>query len=65
MEEGNLPGTKPPNPFTDLLRELPNVIQHIQVISKLQREKYLALISEGFNDQQAIELSKNLFARME
>jgi len=35
--------------------------EHFRVVAKLQREKYNALIDQGFTKEQALELCKSLW----
>jgi hypothetical protein len=41
-----------------LLNEIPNMIEHIQIMAQLTKVKYDALIAEGFTETQALELCK-------
>ena len=44
-----------------LKNELPNVIEHLKLVSELHWVKYTALIEQGFTKEQALELCKFLF----
>lgn len=39
-------------------RLLPHIIEYNKLDSKIRREKFLALLDEGFDPQQALELCK-------
>jgi hypothetical protein len=55
-------GVNSPSNMKETVRNFKNSIEiHIEYIilnAKLTRAKYLALLDEGFTEQQAIELSK-------
>ena len=42
----------------EMQENLPAHLEFAKLTSKLQRARYLALIAEGFNDRQALELCK-------
>lgn len=44
------------------VRQLPFLMQHMETVAKLRRKAYLSYIEEGFTEQQALELCKNLFS---
>lgn len=52
-------------PLQKTIREMhdgmPAMIVMIETRAKLHRAKYQALLKEGFNNMQALELSKTLF----
>ena len=60
-----LPGGASPNAMKEALRNLKEVqgemIEYQAIQAKLHREKYDALILEGFTSEQALELCKVLF----
>ena len=43
-----------------LKRSLPSIGEYMELMAKLHKIKYDALISQGFNNQQALELCKSL-----
>lgn len=44
----------------DLRNQIPAMTEFEQLQAKLVRAKYLALVAEGFTEQQAIELCKRV-----
>lgn len=40
-----------------IAKDLPTLLSAQEVIAALQRERYLALIRQGFTEQQALELT--------
>lgn len=40
-----------------LARDLPALLSAQEILAQLQRERYLALIKQGFTEQQALELA--------
>jgi hypothetical protein len=41
-----------------LWRKIPELIEHAQIVAKVRRASFLALIAEGFTESQALELCK-------
>lgn len=41
-------------------RSMPTMIEYHKLDAKVRREHFLALVAEGFNEQQALELTKSL-----
>jgi hypothetical protein len=64
MNVVSLDGGKTPDKFAESFRELKKNIKILQeyqfLLASLHRSKFLALKEEGFNDEQALELCKNL-----
>ena len=60
-----LEGGGKPNMTKDMVRklrsELPVMIEYMAVMAELQRAKFDALKSQGFTDEQALELCKQVF----
>ncbi len=60
-----LHGGGKPNITKDALRNLrdgfEDAKQYVELIAGLQRAKYEALVKQGFNPDQALELSKQVF----
>ena len=61
----SIEGSNKPNPTADAIRQmkanLPELLMHMTTLAVLQKAKFDALRKEGFNDAQALELSKNIF----
>jgi hypothetical protein len=52
-----LPGTVSQKELlSELEKNLPDIIEHITIMAKIHKHKYDALIKEGFNEKQALEL---------
>lgn len=43
-----------------LKRNLPNIIEAMQLSAKIRRSAYLAFVAEGFTEEQALELVKGM-----
>lgn len=43
-----------------LREEWPQICRHLSVMAKLHREKYNALLAQGFTEAQALELCKTV-----
>jgi len=43
-----------------LRRQLPHLMEHVKVIAELRKASYDALIAEGFDKAQALELCKSM-----
>lgn len=60
----SIEGKGVPNLSAEALRRMsedfPHLVASVKFIAKLQREKFLALKSEGFTNEEAIELSKTI-----
>ena len=41
---------------------LPAMLEYFKIMAKLQKIRYDQLIIEGFNEEQALELCKNLYS---
>lgn len=44
--------------IAQLKRNLPEIIEHTKLIAEIKRASYLAYVEQGFNEQQALELTK-------
>jgi|WetSurMetagenome_2_1015567.scaffolds.fasta_scaffold157280_4 hypothetical protein len=44
-----------------MIMQLDTTIEYFQILAKLYKAKYDALVAEGFTPAQALELSKTLF----
>lgn len=44
--------------ISNMSRNMPHMIEYERIQAKLKRERYLALIENGFNEIQALELCK-------
>jgi len=60
MNEDSIPTTLQEKK-DQLLRDLPLMILQAEIVSRIQRAKYLSLIEEGFNENQALVLCQNVF----
>lgn len=53
-----------PDEIRDAIRNmrehLPEFIERVQLIAKVQRAKFVALKQEGFTDEQALQLCKDV-----
>ncbi len=58
--EIKIPPTASQMGVEDMRRNLDDMIEGGQMMAKLLRAKYLALLDEGFTEKQALELSKSL-----
>lgn len=52
--------TKPEIAWAKLQTELPNWLKLERLKAKLMRERYIALLGEGFTEAQAVELCKDV-----
>jgi hypothetical protein len=53
----DLPSRDPLQAAVDnMARVLPAMIEHVEMLAKLRRRAYLALVREGFTKEQALDL---------
>ena len=61
----SISGSNTKDPVAETIRNLqanlPLYQKHMQTMAALQKAKYDALLKEGFNKEQALELCKNIF----